>query len=44
MERIEEGSTYKQENTTVKREIESAYIYHSRCYKLITSKIIYKQK
>ena len=38
MERIEEGSSYKPENTIVKREIESGYIYHSHCYKLITGK------
>ena len=46
MKGIEEGSSYKQENTMVlwdkvkhvKRETESVYIYHSHCYKLITNK------
>ena len=46
MEYIEEGSSYKQENATVlwdkvkhvKREIESGYVYHNHCYKLITNK------
>ena len=46
MEGIEEGSSCKQEITIVlwdkvkhvTREIESGYIYHSHCYKLITNK------